>query len=217
MTDEERKAKNRERNRAYRAANREKVQERDRARRAANREKERERQRAYRAANREKVQERNRAWHAANPEKGREYMRAWCAANPEKKREHNRAWHAANPEKRLAKKHRRRARLRDGCSVGVSPHDWQDICSDPYVQRDGVVWCAYCQKRPGTTRDHVVAIARGGRDERCNVVPCCKPCNFSKGDRSFAEWHRAAEVLGEDLAAWLEHEARYLSTLRRAA
>lgn len=54
----------------------------------------RERGRAYRAANlereRERVRERDRAWYAANPERARERAREKYAANPEPGREHHR-------------------------------------------------------------------------------------------------------------------------------
>ena len=59
----------------------------------------RERERAWYAANPEKVCEKNRARYWANPEKAREQNKAWYAANPEKAREYFRAWRAANPEK----------------------------------------------------------------------------------------------------------------------
>jgi 5-methylcytosine-specific restriction endonuclease McrA len=34
------------------------------------------------------------------------------------------------------------------------------------------------------TRDHVVPLSRGGRDEWRNVVTACEPCNNSKADRT---------------------------------
>ena len=60
MTEEERKARKRERNRKYREANQEQEQER---------------LRLYREANREQERERKRLWGQANPEKVREHCR----------------------------------------------------------------------------------------------------------------------------------------------
>jgi 5-methylcytosine-specific restriction endonuclease McrA len=43
--------------------------------------------------------------------------------------------------------------------------------------------CHYCGgKFPPSelTMDHVIPVARGGRSERGNVVPCCKACNNEK-------------------------------------
>lgn len=74
---------------------------------------------------------------------------------------------------------RRRARLRDGVSPGVSPAQWATI-----VEYFGHA-CAYCLRRDRKLeREHVEPIARGGRDEPDNVVPACRPCNTSKGART---------------------------------
>ena len=43
--------------------------------------------------------------------------------------------------------------------------------------------CHYCGGKfpPGElTMDHVIPVARGGKSDRGNVVPCCKTCNQSK-------------------------------------
>lgn len=43
--------------------------------------------------------------------------------------------------------------------------------------------CHYCGRHfePGElTMDHVVPVARGGKSDRHNVVPCCKECNSRK-------------------------------------
>ena len=86
--------------------------------------------------------------------------------------------------------------------------DWLDLNPDPaHVKRErekarrlrqtdwwraklqkGV--CHYCGRAVGAanlTMDHVVPVARGGRSERGNVVPCCRACNASKGCLTPAE------------------------------
>lgn len=43
--------------------------------------------------------------------------------------------------------------------------------------------CHYCGgvfKPSELTMDHVIPVARGGRSERGNIVPCCKKCNNEK-------------------------------------
>ena len=47
--------------------------------------------------------------------------------------------------------------------------------------------CAYCF---GEARswDHVVPLAQGGANAAENLVPCCGPCNRSKGTRTPEEW-----------------------------
>ncbi len=41
--------------------------------------------------------------------------------------------------------------------------------------------CAYCERDPGREWDHIVPIARGGKDEPGNIVPACQRCNRVKG------------------------------------
>ncbi len=46
---------------------------------------------------------------------------------------------------------------------------------------DGV--CYYCQgkfKPSELTMDHLIPIVRGGKNNKGNVVPACKPCNSKK-------------------------------------
>ena len=47
--------------------------------------------------------------------------------------------------------------------------------------------CAYCGGS-ATTFDHVEPLARGGKHHVDNLVPACKPCNFSKNDKPLLVW-----------------------------
>lgn len=62
-----------------------------------------------------------------------------------------------------------------------------------FRQRNKWLWlktdghCAYCGAPFASfaemTDDHIVPRSRGGSHDRLNRVPCCKPCNSSKGAR----------------------------------
>jgi 5-methylcytosine-specific restriction endonuclease McrA len=52
--------------------------------------------------------------------------------------------------------------------------------------RDGAL-CAYCQKRPAATIDHVHPRSRGGQHTWENTVASCSRCNARKADRSVKE------------------------------
>lgn len=47
------------------------------------------------------------------------------------------------------------------------------------LERDGYRchWCAL----PANTVDHVIARVRGGSDDPGNLVACCGPCNYRRG------------------------------------
>ena len=51
--------------------------------------------------------------------------------------------------------------------------------------------CHYCKKTfppRELTMDHIIPIARGGKSEKFNLVPCCKECNTKKKQLIPAEW-----------------------------
>lgn len=52
--------------------------------------------------------------------------------------------------------------------------------------------CAYCGATPRRnqrlTRDHLVAVSRGGTTAQDNIVPACGSCNSSKGADDFRDW-----------------------------
>jgi 5-methylcytosine-specific restriction endonuclease McrA len=77
---------------------------------------------------------------------------------------------------------RYRARLKDGCSPGVSSAEWERLLAMHDYS------CAYCGSAENITRDHMTPIARGGRDEPDNVVPACRSCNSQKGARTVDEY-----------------------------
>jgi hypothetical protein len=43
--------------------------------------------------------------------------------------------------------------------------------------------CAYCNQRRWTSADHLVPLSKGGSNMLWNLVPACRSCNETKGDR----------------------------------
>ena len=61
--------------------------------------------------------------------------------------------------------------------------------------------CYYCNNKftpKELTMDHVIPIARGGRTERSNVVPCCKECNTKKKQLLPTEWKEYMNSLSQN-------------------
>lgn len=167
--------------------NRERIASENREKRAAEPSKYRERSRRWGEAHREEIREKRRNQYREQAALERARRRARYAANSEPDNDAARRWKAAHPQQCRASEHRRRARLKDGTSPGVTPREWREIC-DNYRDSDGIIRCAYCFRRCRPTREHVVPISKGGRDAPDNVVPACKPCNSSKRDRALGEW-----------------------------
>lgn len=174
---------------------------------------ERARKRRYYQENRERILAQTKARHEANPERMRAYQkrlredkatrdkilaakRAWNAqrgkrvlteTQAEANRQRAKAWREANPERYRELSRRktanRRARLR-AAEGFIALRDWARL-----VNRHGGL-CAYCGERPWTDVDHVIPLARGGRNTIGNVLPACGLCNGAKGAKLLIEWRR---------------------------
>jgi hypothetical protein len=230
LTEEERKARHRERKRQWREANPERARERQRQWREANpernRERNRERQRQWREANPERAREQARQWREANPERAREQRRQWREANPERVREQRRQWREANPERareqcrqwREANPERARNLLRQSRHIRrAHKANAIDVCA-PQVTTAAIdrrFWlfgnaCAYCGADSLLHLDHLDPLARGGLHVPQNLVPACERCNLSKGAKPVEAWYLSQPFFSPE--RW---EALQLHTARR--
>jgi len=152
--------------------------------------------REWRQRNRDKVNAASRKYRQRNLEKRRVVIQAWRKANPEKvkaqrQREYRKhkvkmdaaktQWRRDNPEKaKIARKTaygRRRAREKGAPVNDFTAAQWLQV-KQWYQQR-----CAYCSQPKPLTQDHIQPLSRGGSHTISNIVPACKSCNSSKGNR----------------------------------
>lgn len=53
--------------------------------------------------------------------------------------------------------------------------------------------CAYCgctpKRNQRLTRDHLLAVTKGGSTTQGNIIPACATCNSSKGSEDFKDWY----------------------------
>lgn len=131
--------------------------------------------------------ERARVWRARNPEQSKAHCRKYRRENAEKIREQKRRYYQEvrkpqdqTPHGRLKDrlKKSKRAAMKHGAEATLTLEEWLDVCKR-YDYR-----CAYCGRRMPLEQDHVVAITKNGPHTKDNVVPACKHCNSSKGNRS---------------------------------
>ncbi len=169
--------------------------------RKENREHVRARDKAWKQKNKEHLGEKERARYAANPEKFREKSRKSYWRNPEeyrvrsnknyyelykrpeirlKAQERSRKWALDNPER--AKVSRRNAKVKRRNLDTKGSHTESDI-SDIFKSQKGK--CAYCRvsMRKKYTVDHIIALAKGGTNDRRNIQLTCMPCNREKWAR----------------------------------
>ena len=128
--------------------------------------------------------EATRRWRIAHPERAQQSKRKWRASHPETALAASRRHYSRQSLAQLtAQVQRRRARLRDGRSPGVTPAQWQEIC-EVFGHA-----CAYCLRTDRKlTRDHVIPITRNGLDEPDNIVPACHSCNSRKHNSLLILW-----------------------------
>lgn len=147
-------------------------------------------QREYIEANRANINKGNRARAARNPErhkklKAADYqrhknkrlatMKRWRENNPDIVQAGYLAKVAANPEQYRTYKRNYKVRRR----LASGTHTGDDIFAILKAQKSR---CAYCRVKLGSKYhvDHIVALAKGGSNDRRNLQVLCQPCNQSK-------------------------------------
>ncbi|MER7514472.1 HNH endonuclease [Streptomyces lavendulae] len=70
-----------------------------------------------------------------------------------------------------------------------------DVGSLPPAVREAVLeahcgGCTYCSWENAEEVDHVIPWDIGGRNDITNLVPACRSCNRSKGNRTVLQWRR---------------------------
>jgi 5-methylcytosine-specific restriction endonuclease McrA len=134
-------------------------------------------------ANSDKVNKASKLWRASNRDKVRKSSRKSYALHLEKERKRARKTYLLDKGKSFTRTHRRRAAIRGSSSLGVTQERFIEKCAEADWR------CSYCFKRcEKLTREHVIPISKGGKDEDSNVVPACIQCNLSKRDHLLEEW-----------------------------
>lgn len=130
-----------------------------------------EQRRKWRLKNRSMILETNKKYRKENPEK----VKNFPCLSPERHRESGRLWRLANPEKCKEIRIRRRAR-RQMASGSFTANDLKWIFS---AQKGK---CAYCRAKFGKKYhiDHIVALSKGGSNDKTNIQLTCKTCNLRK-------------------------------------
>lgn len=192
----------------YYLANRAKMLERAKKHYAENKEQKAEYDREYRKKNRVKLNANSAIYHAANKEKLNKqaaarfanrtldqiarriiwkildsdnrkiYEAARRKANPRRAAKASKAWKDAHPEARRNYVRNRRAKLRDGGTLS------KNIEQKLMALQKGLCPACKASLKKAFHLDHIIAVAKGGRNEDSNVQLLCPPCNQSKSDKN---------------------------------
>jgi 5-methylcytosine-specific restriction endonuclease McrA len=162
--------------RRYYEQNKEKLKADARAYREKHLERHNTYQKQYYRENADVLKAKVRQYQANRREEVRAKNRRWRSNNLGYVRERLRAWHLANPDKKKAAEHRRRA-WKMGNGGHFTAAEWQALKRQYNYT---CLRCGRCEPKIKLTPDHVIPLARGGRNDISNIQPLCGPCNSSK-------------------------------------
>ena len=80
-------------------------------------------------------------------------------------------------------------RQRNMEDVDYSIKDWQECMVHFHGE------CAYCGVSEGRAkaakfdRDHIIALSKGGKTTKRNIIPACPKCNRSRGNKDWKVWY----------------------------
>jgi len=121
----------------------------------------------YRKDNKARLSEQKKEYYEANKDKIREYSKQYRKDNKEKGLFHN--------QKRRA--------LKRGLSSQLTFTQW-DAIKNAFSN-----CCAYCGQDKALEQEHFIALSKGGEHTYNNIIPACKSCNSSKGNKDFFQWY----------------------------
>lgn len=150
--------------------------------RQENRERMNARRRLNRVLNPEPAKIRRREYYAKNRGKLAARMRQYRKTNAERVRTSKAKTYKKTYDKILARNHTRRAREKKA----TGKHTAADIQAIRKMQGDKCAICRVSLKGKGT-RDHIVALAQGGSNDKRNLQLLCQPCNSKKNAKDSIE------------------------------
>ena len=159
---------------------------------AKHREEKRLRSRAYALKNKKKVAAKNAAWRQRTIERRREIEREYRNKNREEINKRVAAWCRDNPDRRRASRKESYARRRAAAKLAAIGKD-----RDAYraflrrlqsVERIACYWCGASTRKGKRHADHIVPLAKGGKDDVHNICCACASCNMKKSDKSPEEF-----------------------------
>lgn len=149
---------------------------------------------------REKVRKYNKEYYKENKERIAERQRQRRQENKEEIARKDREYKRRNPHvyRKANQKYRaRKNKLPYTLTIG----EWK--CILKYFN-NRCVYCGISEKESlleygeRLHQEHFIPLSQGGEYTHNNVIPACKSCNSSKGNKSFFEWYPNYEHYDED-------------------
>ena len=185
------------RDKEYRAANKDHYTEISKQWKTENKEHIDEVDKKYREDHKDRKSETNKQWHEKNKERKNEMVKQWALNNKERRMETIKRWqdnhkeNVANSIKRYKINNRdryaiyeqRRKSIKRALPATLTLDQWRNI-KDYFDNR-----YAYCGEEVSLTQDHLIAVVHGGSYTADNIIPACVRCNCSKNSMPFNKWY----------------------------
>lgn len=72
---------------------------------------------------------------------------------------------------------------------------WSDVVREDRLQIErGMERCTYCGGGENLSFDHLIPVSHGGPNIASNLVPACRTCNSSKGNKDVFQWYAGRDV-----------------------
>lgn len=153
----------------------------------------------------------DKKYYRENKEKISKYDKRYYRENKEKRRKQHKEWAKKNKDLVVAITQRRNARAKK-LPNDFTVDDWK------YTKKHFGYECSYCgvsekevidNREQKLEQEHFVPLSEGGAYTKDNIIPSCKSCNSSKGNKSFGDWYPNQSFYSE------EREVRILDYLGR--
>lgn len=106
------------------------------------------------------------------------------AIDRKKKNESQQRYRERNKDKIWMDRHKRRAQKRQLKTVFLFTEETWVNCKAYFANK-----CAYCGLEKPLTQEHFIPLSKNGEFTVNNIIPACRSCNPSKGDKDFFEWY----------------------------
>ncbi len=136
----------------------------------------------YRDANKDLLLEKNKQYHKENITVIRQKGMQYYLNNRERCLAYSKQYEKENRERYNNHSHCYRARKTEVLST-FTLKEWEE-CKNNFNNQ-----CAYCGSLAPLTREHFIPLSEKGEYTKENILPACKSCNSSKGDRAFSDWY----------------------------
>jgi len=105
---------------------------------------------------------------------------------------------------------RRRSKAKE-LDSSLTADQWENI-KDLFLHE-----CCYCGEEKVLEQDHFIPLSKGGEYTHNNIVPACKNCNSSKGNKDFSKWYSVQEFYDESrknkILEHLNYKDKYIQQL----